>query len=236
MSRLAIIPARGGSKRIPHKNIVDFHGSPLISYSIQAAKMSKLFSDVHISTDSERIADVATNCGYPVDFMRAPELADDNTGLLPVMQWVLDQYERRGKMFQSVCLLMPTAPLIDADDLVAADELFRLNDEVRTVVAVSRFAVPVEWAYYMEKDGTLKAREPNMANVRSQDLQPAYFDSGTFMFIPVNKIKAGRLDDAPMIAFPLPRHKAIDIDEQEDLELAETIFRGLKNSLSKIRE
>lgn len=227
--KIAIIPARGGSKRIPDKNIVDFLGSPLMSYSIRAAEKSKLFDAVHVSTDSERIADVAARFGYPVDFMRKPELADDHTGVLPVMQWVLDQYKQRGKSFQSVCLLIPTAPLIDADDLLEADRLFRQNKETRTVIAVSRFSVPVEWAYHMNKDGTLKPREPGMANVRSQDLQPAYFDSGTFMFIPASEIKAGRVDDARMIAFPLPRYKAVDIDVRDDLAFAEIIARGLKS-------
>lgn len=227
--KIAIVPARGGSKRIPDKNIVDFLGRPLMSYSIRAAEKSKLFDSIHVSTDSERIADVAANLGYPVDFMRAPELADDYTGIFPVLQWVLGQYEQRGKFFQSACLLMPTAPLIDANDLLEADSVFRQNDEMRTVISVSRFSVPVEWAYHMDKHGVLKAREPGMANVRSQDLQPAYFDSGTFMFIPASEIKAGHVDDARMVAFPLPRFKAIDIDDRDDLEFAEIIARGLKS-------
>lgn len=227
--KIAIVPARGGSKRIPDKNIVDFLGRPLMSYSIRAAEKSKLFDAIHVSTDSERIADVAANLGYPVDFMRAPELADDHTGIFPVMQWVLHQYEQRGKFFQSACLLMPTAPLIDANDLLEADKLFRRYNRARTVIAVSRFSVPVEWAYHMDKDGVLKPREPGMANVRSQDLQPSYFDSGTFMFIPASEIKAGRVDDARMIAFPLPRYKAVDIDDRDDLAFAEIIARGLKS-------
>lgn len=225
--KIAIIPARGGSKRIPDKNIVDFLGAPLMSYSIRAAEKSKLFDAIHVSTDSERIAEVAGRLGYPVDFMRAPELADDHTGIFPVMRWVLGEYEKRGKSFQSACLLMPTAPLIDETDLVEADRLFRRYNEMRTVIAVARFSVPVEWAFRMDEHGVLSPREPGMANVRSQDLQPAYFDSGTFLFIPASELRAESVGDTSMVAFPIARHKAIDIDDHEDLAFAEIVFTGI---------
>lgn len=228
--KIAIIPARGGSKRIPDKNIVDFLGSPLMSYSIRAAEKSGLFDTIHVSTDSAQIADVAVKFGHPVDFMRTPELADDHTPLLPVLQWTLNQYEQRGKTFQSACLLMPTAPLIDANDLLHGAELFRRHEGGRTVIAVARFSVPVEWAFHIEPNGTLKPCQPGMANVRSQDLRPAYFDSGTFLFIPAGEILAGRINDDRMIAFPIPRYKAVDIDEMDDLEFAEIIARGLARS------
>jgi pseudaminic acid cytidylyltransferase len=227
--KIAIVPARGGSKRIPDKNIVDFLGSPLMSYSIRAAEKSGLFDAIHVSTDSERIAGVAAQFGYPVEFLRAPALADDYTPLLPVLQWTLEQYELRGKSFQSVCLLMPTAPLIDAGDLIRGHDVFRERGGSRTVMAVSRFSVPVEWAFHLEADGTLTACQPGMSNVRSQDLRPAYYDSGTFLFIPAVEAKAGRIDDARMIAFPIPRYKAVDIDDAEDLELASIIARGLNH-------
>ncbi len=225
--RIAIVPARGGSKRIPEKNIVDFLGAPLMSYPIRAAKMSGLFDTVHISTDSDRIAGVAAELGYPVDFMRAPELADDHTPLMPVLQWTLDQYAQRGRLFESVCLLFPTAPLIDAGDLIRGAELFRQSGNDRTVMAISRFNVPVEWAFHLEDDGTLKACQPGMADKRSQDIRPTYYDAGTFSFIPSDEVRAGRIDDARMVGLTIPRHKAVDIDDAEDLELAELLARGL---------
>src|ERR1700730_8454707 len=151
--KIAIVPARGGSKRIPEKNIIDFHGRPLMSYPILAAELSGLFDVIHVSTDSPRIAEVAASLGHPVDFVRDPALADDHTPLLPVLQWTIDQYAQRGKRFESVCLLMPTAPLIDADDLKRAEEEFRRRGGQRTVIAVSRFSVPVEWAFRMAADG-----------------------------------------------------------------------------------
>ena len=227
MSRLAIIPARGGSKRIPDKNIVDFLGAPLMSYPIRAAQRSELFDAVHVSTDSERIAGVAADFGCPVDFMRAPDLADDYTPLIPVLKSTLDRYGAMGRTFRSVCMLMPTAPLIDADDLVKANALFQQNDEIRTVIAVARYSVPIEWAFRMKSDGTLVPCEPGKAGVRSQDLQPAYFDSGTFIFFPAGDIEVDRVNEAGMIAYVLPRHKAVDIDDADDLELAKIIARGI---------
>jgi N-acylneuraminate cytidylyltransferase len=226
--RIAIVPARGGSKRIPDKNIVDFLGAPLMSYSIRAAQQSGLFDVIHVSTESQRIADVAASLGVPADFLRDPALADDHTPLLPVLSWVLQQYSRRGREFDTVCLLMPTAPLIEADDLRKAEETFRHNGGQRSVMAVSRFNVPVEWAFRMATDAALTPCQPGMAAVRSQDLQPAYYDSGTFVFMPGQDVLRGKIDTSPMIGFELPRYKAVDIDDAEDLELARLIFRGLR--------
>src|SRR5262249_10582027 len=162
------------SKRIPDKNIVDFLGAPLMSYSIRAAQASGLFDTIHVSTESERIADVAASLGVPVEFMRDRSLADDHTPLMPVLSWVLEEYLRRGHRFDTVCLLMPTAPLIEAGDLCRAEEEFRRRGRQRTVMAVARFSVPVEWAFRMASNGTLVPCQSGMAAVRSQDLQPAY--------------------------------------------------------------
>ncbi len=225
--RIAIIPARGGSKRIPDKNIVDFLGLPLIGYSIRAAQTSGLFDVIHVSTDSPRIAEVAATLGAPVDFMRDPALADDHTPLLPVLQWTFQQYARRSRDFELACLLMPTAPLIDASDLKNAEALFRQQGADRTVIAVARFPVPIEWAFRLGADGILSPCQPGQGNVRSQDLPAAYYDSGTFLFIPATEVRAARIDDKRMVAYPLPRHKAVDIDDLEDLELARIIFRGM---------
>ncbi len=224
--RIAIVPARGGSKRIPDKNIVDFLGAPLMSYSLAAAEQSGLFDTIHVSTDSPRIADVAAECGHPVDFMRASELADDHTPLLPVLQWTLQQYELRGRNFETVCLLMPTAPLISASDLCEGADLFARRGSRQTVIAVSRFSVPVQWAYYLDAEGQLEPAQPGMADVRSQDLPPAYFDSGTFVFMPASEVRRGRLD-GKMIAHEISRYKAIDVDDLDDLRFAEIVARGL---------
>ena len=224
--RIAIVPARGGSKRIPEKNIIDFHGRPLMSYPILAAEQSGLFDVIHVSTDSSRIAEVAASLGHPVDFMRDPALADDHTTLLPVLQWTIERYAQRGKRFELVCLLMPTAPLIDADDLQQAEAIFRDHGATHTVMAISRFPAPIEWAFRLGPAQRLIPCQTGMAAVRSQDLAPAYYDTGTFLFIPEVEVRAGRLDETRMIAYHLPRQKAVDIDDYADLELARILYRG----------
>jgi pseudaminic acid cytidylyltransferase len=225
--RIAIIPARGGSKRIPDKNIVDFFGMPLMGHSLRAARESALFDVIHVSTDSARIAEVAASLGHPVDFMRDAALADDHTPLLPVLQWTAQQYAAHGKRFDTVCLLMPTAPLIEAEDLRKANALFEQHARQRTVMAVASFPVPIEWAFRLPDGESLVPCQPGMGNVRSQDLATAYYDAGTFIFLPEIEVLAGRIDDARLLAHALPRHKAIDIDDAEDLELAKIIYRGL---------
>jgi N-acylneuraminate cytidylyltransferase len=226
--RIAIMPARGGSKRLPGKNIAEFFGAPLLAYPLQAARKSGLFDAIHVSTDDEAIARVAAELGYPVDFMRDASLADDQTPLLPVLQWVLAQYAARGKRFDTVCLLMPTAPLIEADDLIRAEALYREQGCRRAVLAVARFPVPVEWALELAPDGRLRPREPGMMQQRSQDLKPAYYDAGAFVFYPAMTVAAGQPDDRNFLAYVLDRRKAVDIDDAEDLEFARALYRGLR--------
>ena len=226
--RIAIVPARGGSKRIPDKNIVDFFGLPLLGHALRAARQSGLFDVIHVSTESKRIAEVAASLGFGVDFMRDPTLADDHTALLPVLKWTLEQYAPLGKRFDTVCLLMPTAPLIDAEDLRQAEAVYQQHASRRTVMAVARFPVPIEWAFRLAADQSLIACQPGMADVRSQDLAPAYYDLGTFLFLPEAEALAGRIDMTRLLAYVLPHHKAVDIDSPEDLEFAKIIYGGVK--------
>ena len=120
VKRIAIIPARGGSKRIPNKNIRDFCGKPMISYALEAARDSALFDCIHVSTDSKKIAEATQKEGFDVDFMRTAELSDDHTPIMPVLKYVLEQYIDRGKYFDEVVLIMACAPLIDANDLISS--------------------------------------------------------------------------------------------------------------------
>ncbi len=230
--KIAIIPARGGSKRIKDKNIHNFCGQPLITYSLDAARQSGIFDEIHVSTDSEQIADVVRAAGFKIDFMRAPELADDHTPLMPVLKWVLETYHQKGRNFDEVCLLMPTAPLIDGDDLRNASRAFNQNGRRNNLLAVSKFPVPVEWAFDRDpKTGMLTPLQPEMHNVRSQDLKERFFDAGTFIFFNADSIFSGdRFSDQPAISFPLPQHKVVDIDTIEDLHLAEVLYRGMKSN------
>jgi len=225
--RLAVIPARGGSKRLPDKNIREFCGKPMIAYVLETARASRLFETIHVSTDSARIAQVATVLGFPPDFPRPPELAQDATPIVPVLRYVLKEYQRRGRNFDQVCLLYACAPLVEPDDLRAANHMYEELGGDKVVLSVAPFAVPIEWAYELGQDGTMTPVQPGIFNVRSQDLTRKYHDTGTFAFFPARRLLSDAShDDRDFHGFPLPRYKAVDIDDQEDWVLAELLLRG----------
>lgn len=222
---LAILPARGGSERIKNKNIVDFCGKPLIHYSLDAARNSGIFDKIHVSTDSQEIAHVAADAGYPVDFLRDPALADSHTALMPVLSWALSQYDKQGLVFHDICLLMPTAPLVMAEDLRNAYDLFQRRGKVHPLLAMTPFPVPVDWAMEINQEGCTVAREPAKLFVRSQDLKPCFYDSGAFVFYTADQIRNPDTSGT-YLAYPLPKSRSVDIDDQEDLEMAEILYRG----------
>jgi len=233
--RIAIIPARGGSKRIPNKNIADFCGKPMITYILDVAEKSKLFDVIHVSTDSERIAEIVTSFGFPVDFMRPINLSDDNTPIMPVLKYVVDTYHERGVDFEEVSLLMACAPLIEVNDLIEATKLLHFHNNQMAVLGVAPYPAPIEWAYERQPDGLLVPVQPGMFSVRSQDMVEKYFDAGMFGFFPTKSILesegAGR--DDQFIGQTLPKYKAIDIDEPEDWLLVEAIYMGLDRARIK---
>ena len=224
MKRIAIMPARGGSKRIPRKNIVPFCGKPLMVHCLDAAKESGLFDEIHVSTDDAEIFAVAEAHGFPPGFLREAALADDFTPIRPVLRWVMDRFAARGRKFDVCCLLFPTAPLIEASDLKAASGLLDHSGGALPVMAVSRFPCPVEWAFRRAEDGALTEVTPGKSEIRSQDLEEAWYDSGTFSFFPAETLRKDGA--AGFLGYPLARHKAVDIDTPEDLDLAERLFKG----------
>lgn len=226
MTAIAIMPARGGSKRIKNKNIADFCGRPLMCHALEAARASGLFDLIHVSTEDAAIAAVAAEAGFPPEFTRDPRLSDDVTPLFPVLKWVLEEYGRRGRAFDTVCLLMPTAPLIEAVDLADGMALYRSHGGARSVIAVSTFPCPVEWAMRLGPDGSITLREPGKDQIRSQDLEQAYFDSGTFIFLPASVLLHHPDEQPNYVGLRLPRWKAVDIDEPDDLRLAQILYRG----------
>ena len=234
MKRLAILPARGGSKRIPNKNIRDFCGKPMIAHSLNAAGASGLFDAVHVSTESTAIGDVAAGLGFPVEFMRPAELADDYTPIMPVLKYVTDEYQRRGRTFDQVWLLMACAPLIAAGDLVAAERLFVEAGGRSQLLAVSEFQAPIEWALRREASGQMIPLQPGMFAVRSQDLEKRYFDAGSFAVFPAETVQAsvGAGSDVGFIGYVLPKGTAVDIDDERDWALAEAIYRVNARSVS----
>ena len=228
--RLAVIPARGGSKRIPGKNIVPFCGKPMISYSINAAKASGLFHKIHVSTDSDEIRQTVETLGLSVDFMRDTALADDYTGLLPVLKWVVDEYHQRGEIYDEICCIFSVAPLLQSKDINAAFELFHKHKSKYPLLVMTRYPVPIEWAFRRDKDGFMAAVSPSQLNHRSQDLPEAYYESGPFTIWSNTHLVSENPLSGKILSYVMPGDKVVDIDTPEDLARAELLFRIITNA------
>lgn len=226
-SRIAIIPARGGSKRIPNKNIRDFCGKPMIAHILHVAQASGLFDVIHVSTESADVRETVEKIGLSVDFMRPGELADDHTPIMPVLKYVADTYAAKGQLFDQVWMLMACAPLIEACDLQQAAALFDRAGGYDPVLAVAEYPAPIERAFSRAEDGKLIPVQAAMFAVRSQDLEKKYFDAGAFAVFPTATVRAsqGAGSGSGFIAYVLPKVKAIDIDDQADWDLAEAMYR-----------
>jgi pseudaminic acid cytidylyltransferase len=223
--RLAVIPARGGSKRIPKKNIAPFCGKPMIAYALEAVADSGMFDKIHVSTDSEEIRDIVEKLGFPVDFMRDPALADDYTGLVPVLRWVVEQYRIRGEYFEQICCVMPTAPLIRSKDFVEAFKIFNRHHAQHPLLVVSRFPAPIEWAFRRGEGGLLTAVSPESLVIRSQDLQHVYYECGPFTLCSPQHLIVDNPLTGQVLSYMLPAERAVDIDTPEDLAYAERLFK-----------
>ncbi len=229
MKKIAIIPARGGSKRIPKKNIRDFLGKPIIAYSIEAAIKSKIFDEVMVSTDSEEIAEIAKKYGAKVPFFRTKESANDFATLTQVVKEVLDNYKKEGKEFDYACMILSTAPFVTEDKLKKAYEILEEKD-VDSVFAVTEYSFPIQRSLKIE-NGYLKMRWPENMNVRSQDLEKTYHDAGQFYFFNVkefyNQNKVYMEKSYPII---LDNIEVQDIDSEMDWKLAELKYRLINAS------
>lgn len=227
MSSIAIITARGGSKRIPKKNIKVFCGKPIIAYSIEAALESKLFDEVMVSTDSKEIAAVARHYGAKVPFMRSEKTSDDFATTADVLQEVINEYEKRGQKFETMCCIYPTAPFVTGDKLRQAYEKFIVSD-ADTLEPVVAFSFPPQRAFVI-REGCLVYRYPECAPMRSQDLENWYHDAGQFYF---HRVKAfmnqGKGQSMSIIPFELSETEVQDIDNLTDWELAEMKYGLMK--------
>ena len=233
MSILGIVPARGGSKRIKDKNIAPFCGRPMRAYALDAARESGIFDKIHVSTDSEEIAAAAEDLGFKPDFPRDASLADDHTPLLPVLKWVVEQYMEKGETFDTIFLLMPCAPLIEAEDLKRGLEMFLSHEGRKPLMGMTPYAAPIEWAFELEEDGCITAASPEVLSIRSQDLRPKYYDAGLFDIYSREHLLADKeIGEHGFVSVLLPSHKAIDIDTPEDWVMAEALSRGLHQKSS----
>jgi len=227
MHNLAIIPARGGSKRIPRKNINEFWGKPIIAYSIEAALESGLFDEVMVSTDDNEIAEVTRQYGAKVPFLRSAENANDFATLADVLIEVVNQYKESGKSFHNICCILPTAPLTSVNRLKEAFAKF-VNEDLESVLPVVEFSYPILRALEFNKNERLKMIWPEYLKTRSQDLKLAYHDSGSFYWVKTNAL----LNQKTLFckngsAIVLPETEVQDIDNETDWKLAELKYKLL---------
>lgn len=223
---IAIIPARGGSKRIPRKNIKDFLGKPIIAYSIEAALKSELFDEVMVSTDDYEIAEVAKKYGASVPFMRSKENSDDFATTSDVILEVLEEYKRIVDDFDYFCCIYPTAPFITPHVLI---ESFNLMIKVKadSVIPVVKFNYPIQRALKINNNNKLEYIWPENINKRSQDFDHLYHDAGQFYWSNVDYFyKNERLISQNSVPFVLAQTVVQDIDNKEDWKLAEIKYLG----------
>ena len=225
MKNLCIIPARGGSKRIPRKNVKEFLGKPIIAYSIEVALKSELFDEVMVSTDDQEIAEIAKRYGASVPFMRSAETANDFATTKDVLNEVLTGYQKLGKSFDAMCCIYATAPLISAQDV--KDAYSRLTQSDFTCVyPVVQFSYPIWRCLDVAEDGSMKRHWPEYENSRSQDVPKEYHDTGTFYWYKLqdNAIQSGKIG-----AIIVPEERVQDIDTETDWKLAEMKYKLLRN-------
>ncbi|PDV99988.1 pseudaminic acid cytidylyltransferase [Candidatus Chloroploca asiatica] len=220
MTRIAIIPARGGSKRIPRKNIKPFLGKPILSYSIETALESQLFSEVMVSTEDDEIAELALQCGATVPFRRSEQTANDYAGTAEVLLEVLDSYGSLGRFFDYGCCIYPTAPFIKVELLHHAWRMLFENN-YDTVFPVLRYSSPIQRALRIEDDRVIMFW-PGNYTLRSQDLTPAYHDAGQFYWFNCVALRQKRqLWTDRSKAIVISDWDAQDIDTPEDWQMAE---------------
>jgi pseudaminic acid cytidylyltransferase len=229
MRKLAIIPARGGSKRIERKNIKNFLGRPIIAYSIRTAIRSKLFDEVMISTDDEEIADIAQFYGATVPFFRSSENASDYATTVDVLLEVLNKYQSLGIRFDQACCIYPTAPMVSPSQLnLAYQKLVRQN--FNSVIPVTEFTYSIYRALAVQDGGQLKMINAQNEQIRSQDLPKAYHDAGQFYWFDVNKLQEEKTlfsqNTGSVILDPL---EVQDIDTETDWKLAEMKYKLINN-------
>lgn len=227
MNKLAIIPARGGSKRIPLKNIKEFLGKPIIKYSIEGAINCALFDEVIVSTDDDQIAEISKNCGAKVPFMRSKETSDDFSTLSDVVYEVISKYISEGKQFDYICCILPTAPFINSKQL--SDAFNKLeNESLDSVCSVFKFSYPLFRSFEFTEDNKLQMIWPENLNVRSQDFKPTYHDAGHFYWIKTSEfLKEKSLVCKNGSAIILSELESQDIDNEIDWKLAELKYKLL---------
>ena len=223
MKNLCIIPARGGSKRIPRKNIKPFIGKPIMAYSIEAALRSGVFDEVMVSTDDEEFAAIAKQFGASVPFMRSDATANDYATTVEVLLEVVDMYKKQGKKFDNVCCLYSTAPFVTPERLKEAYN--KLSDSIDGCFTVVEYSYPIQRSLKINESGLIEMRYPEYLKSRTQDLEKTYHDAGQFYFMKTSAMEQQKTvwlkRTDPLVLSEL---EVQDLDTLTDWQLAEMKF------------
>lgn len=228
MSSICIIPARGGSKRIPRKNIKDFLGKPIIAYSIEVALQSKLFDEVMVSTDDDEIAQIALAYGAKIPFKRSVENSSDFATTAEVLIETILKYQEQNIFFEYLCCIYPTAPFITVAHLIKSQELLK-NQGFNSVFPVCAYSYPISRSLHLENN-KVQMIWPENKSKRSQDLPNAYHDAGLFYFLKTGEfLREREIYTANSGAIVLPNEEVQDIDNESDWEIAKMKYKFLNN-------
>lgn len=229
---LGLLPARGGSKRIPRKNIIDFFGKPMLAYPYTAAAESGLFDLIHVSSEDQEILSVAEGLGADVSLRRPDHLADDITPLLPLARWVVQSFDQAGQHFDDIVILFPCSPLLTPEDLTDAYATYRAHDRKKNLLTICKAPCYPEWYFRKQEDNSLDPITPGGSFISSHSLQSAYYETGTFTIFSREWLLGSTTleDDTNYIGHEIPPWRAIDIDQPEDLEYARVLFTLTKQA------
>lgn len=223
MKNIAIITARGGSKRIPKKNIKEFMGKPMIAYAIEACLESEIFDEVMVSTDCIEIAEISKKYGANVPFLRSEKTSSDFATTFDALEEVILEYKKLGQEFDNVCCVYPCVPFLNSNSLSEAFSLMK-DSSANAIMPVCKYPVPIEWAMKIA-DGVLVPNDRDAQNMRSQDIEPKYFDAGMFYFCKVEMmLKCKCLVPENTLGYVIEDSQCQDIDTSDDWKMAEVKY------------
>jgi pseudaminic acid cytidylyltransferase len=226
LRRLAIIPARSGSKRIKNKNIKKFFSKPIIFYSINNAINSKIFDKIHVSTNCKKISKIAENYGCRVDFLRPQSKSRDNVPLIEVLKFVVEEYNKKKEFFDEIWLIYPCAPLTTKNDLIKAKKKFSLTKKDYPLMSFREYDAPIEWAF-KQKGKKFIANSVNKLTIDSKKITKNYYDSASFVIYKNNHIFKEKTF-SKYYSYIMPKNRSIDIDDNQDWKIAEALFKKVK--------
>ncbi len=235
MRKIVIIPARGGSKRIPKKNIKEFFGKPIIAYSLLSGVDAEIFEYIHVSTEDQEIYNLVSDLGFRPEFYRTNNNASDDSPVKDVLIEVIQKFDEQDNKFDIICLLSATAPLINGADLKDAYSTFKNLNMQHPLLAVTRYPVPVEWALQMDERNFLEPLNNELFFKSSHDFQDKYYDIGSFAFFTRDQLFS-QTSDVKFMPYVLPENKSVDVDNMQDWKTLEKNYFLQNNIFNSVSE